>query len=471
MPLANRSPSGPCAWDAVGIVPETRWAETVDGASIAYHDVGEGPRVLVLINGWISHLEVYWEQPRFVRFVRRLSRNLRVLVFDKRGMGMSDRLGAGADLEVRMDDVRAVMDAAKVDRAAMLGWGTGGAPLAFFFAATNPERTLAVCTDGNILEKRVAGYPWGQSEAEFEQELASITAAWGLETGLPEILADNTGGPGHMLEPEFYAWLAKFCRYAATPKSLATFDRLWWETDVRDILGAVQAPTAVFYKTDAPASWGNRGQAQYLADRVAAAQLLPIPGAAPNPWIEEPDPLVSAIERFLGSVEEEEAAFDRVLATVLFTDIVGSTERAVQLGDSEWKRLLERHHAIVRALLRRYRGEEVSTAGDGFFATFDGPGRAVRCAQAIVDAMQPLGIEIRAGLHTGELERMGDNVGGVAVHIGARIGALAGPSDVVVSSTVRDLVVGSGLGFAELGPHQLKGVDGEWRLYRAGPAR
>jgi class 3 adenylate cyclase len=275
------------------------------------------------------------------------------------------------------------------------------------------------------------------------------------------------GGHGHTLEPDFYAWFAKYCRYAATPKSFATFDTLWWETDVRDILGSVQVPTAVFYKTDAPASWGNREQAQYLADRVPAAQLLEIPGAAPNPWIEEPDPLVSAIERFLASVEEEEAEFDRVLATVLFTDIVGSTEHAARIGDAAWKRLLEHHHHLVRALLRRYRGEEVSTAGDGFFATFDGPGRAVRCAQAITTAVRPLKIEIRAGLHTGELQRMGDNMGGVAVHIGARIGALAGPSEVVVSNTVHDLVVGSGLAFTDLGPHELKGVQGQWKLYRA----
>jgi class 3 adenylate cyclase/pimeloyl-ACP methyl ester carboxylesterase len=441
----------------------------VDGASIAYNDVGDGPRVVVLINGWVSHLEVYWEQPRFVRFMRRLSQHLRVLTFDKRGMGMSDRLGSGADLEVRMDDVRAVLDAAEIERAALLGWGTGGAPLAFFFAATNPKRTLAVCADGNILEKQVPGYPWGLTEEESEREIEDMTSAWGLEAGWAELLADNIGGPGRVLEPEFYAWFAKFCRYAATPKSLAMFDRLWWDTDVREILSAVQTPTAVFYKTDAPPSWGNREQAEYLADRVPAAQLLPIPGVAPNPWIEEPDPLVCAIERFLQSVAEEEAAFDRVLATLLFTDIVGSTERADTIGDAEWKRLLDRHHATVRALLRRYRGEEVSTAGDGFFATFDGPGRAVRCAHAIVNAMQPLGIEIRAGLHTGELERMGDNIGGVAVHIGARIGALAGPSDVVVSSTVRDLVVGSGLTFADLGSHALKGVHEEWRLYRSEP--
>lgn len=451
------------------MVPETRWAETVDGASIAYQDVGDGPRVLVLINGWVSHLEVYWEQPRFARFMRRLSANLRVLVFDKRGMGMSDRLTAGADLEVRMDDVRAVLDSARVQRAALLGWGTGGGPLALFFAAAQPQRTLAVCTDGNILEKRVPGYEWGLDEEASERQIAEVAARWGQEEGLAERLGDSVGSAGQVLEPEFYAWFAKFCRYAATPRSFATFDRLWWETDIRDILGSVQVPTAVFYKKDAPASWGNRDQAQYLADRVPAARLLAVPGAAPNPWIEEPEPLARAVEGFLASIEEEESEFGRVLATILFTDIVRATEHASDIGDAAWRALLERHNTIVRALLSRYSGTEIDTAGDGFFATFDGPGRAVRCAHAIATAIRPLGIEIRAGLHTGELEQIGDKVAGLAVHIGARVAALAGPSEVLVSGTVRDLVVGSGLAFTDLGPQQLKGVHGEWRIYRAEP--
>jgi pimeloyl-ACP methyl ester carboxylesterase len=240
------------------MVPETRWAEALDGGSIAYQDVGEGPRVLVLVNGWVSHLEVYWEQPRFARFMRRLSANLRVLVFDKRGMGMSDRLTSGADLEVRMDDVRAVLDSAEVDRAALLGWGTGGPPLALFFAASQPHRTLAVCTDGNIIEKSVPGYEWGIDEETSDREIAEIVAGWGQVEGLAERMGESVGGGGQALEPEFYVWLAKLCRYAATPKSFATFDRLWWETDVRDILGAVQVPTAVFYKKDAPASWETR---------------------------------------------------------------------------------------------------------------------------------------------------------------------------------------------------------------------
>lgn len=451
-------------------VPDTRWATTVDGASVAYQEFGDASSLpLVVIHGWVSHLEVYWEQPAFARFMRRLARNFRVIHFDKRGTGMSDRLTPAVDLETRMDDIRAVMDAAGVEQAALLGWGTGGPPLVLFFAATHPERTVAVITDGSILERRVDGYPWGLDEEENERESSSLISTWGREDGLAELLAYQVGQAGHpeRVDPRLVTWLAKMARYAATPTSFATSDRIWWETDVREVLPVVNASTAVFYKTKAPPEWGSREQAQFLADHLPDARLMAVEGSAPLPWIEEPERFVGALERFISEVRDEQADFDRVLATVLFTDMVGSTDIAARVGDREWKRLVERHHATVRALLARYRGTELDTAGDGFYAAFDGPARAVRCAQAIVAATRRIGVEIRAGLHTGEVELIDEKPGGITVTIGARIASLAAGSEVLVSQTVKDVVVGSGLAFQERGAHKLKGVPGSWNIYRS----
>jgi class 3 adenylate cyclase/pimeloyl-ACP methyl ester carboxylesterase len=445
----------------------TRWATTVDDASIAYQDFGEGPVTLLVIHGWISHLEVYWEQPRFARFMRRLSRNLRVLQFDKRGVGMSDRFARLPDLETRMDDVRAVMDAAGVERAALFGYGTGGPPLAVLFAAAHPERTLAACMDGNILERRDADYPWGWDEDEFEHLVNNVADNWGDEERTADFVSFGFGdAPGEVpADPEFFRWCAKFARFSATPSSYAAFARMWYETDVRDVLPSVQSPALVLYRKDA-CSFSGRDQGAYLADRIPGARLTGVPGIAPVVWIEDPDPYVAAIEKFLASVRAEEAELDRVLATVLFTDIVGSTAKAAGMGDRGWRDLVQRHHATVRALLARYRGKEMGTAGDGFFASFDGPARAVRCAGAIIDAVRPLGIEIRAGIHTGECNVIDGEIGGMAVHIGARVGSLAGPSETLVSQTVKDLVAGSGLAFEGIGEHELKGVPDRWRLYR-----
>jgi class 3 adenylate cyclase len=269
-------------------------------------------------------------------------------------------------------------------------------------------------------------------------------------------------------DPQFLRWCAKFARFAATPGSYAAFDRMWYATDVGDMLHAVHAPTLVLFKAGA-SGWGDREHGAYLAERIPVAQLVSVPGTAGVVWIEEPEPLVVAIESFLASVRQEEAVLDRVLATVLFTDIVGSTSRSAELGDKRWNELLQRHHRVVRALLARYRGNEISTAGDGFLATFDGPARAVRCAQAIAEAVTPLDLEIRAGLHTGEIELINQDVGGIAVSIGARVGSMAGPSEVLVSQTVMDLIAGSGIGFHDRGVHTLKGVPGEWHLYAVEP--
>jgi class 3 adenylate cyclase len=437
----------------------------VDGAYIAFQDFGQGPITLVVIHGWITHLEVYWEQPRYAELMNRLSRQMRVLVFDKRGTGMSDRFARPPDLGDRMDDVRAVMDAAQVERAALFGWGTGGPPSALFFAATHPERTVAVCTDPCILERQAAGYPWGSDDEKWERNIAEMTGAWGDEERMGEWgFGDRPEDAPR--DEEFKRWFAKFARCSATPGGAAAFSRMWYETDVRDILPTVSSPVLVFYRAAANGEMSEE-HARYLAQRIAGAHVAVVPGSAVVPWAEEPEPLARTIEAFLASVTDEEGDFDRVLATVLFTDIVGSTETAARLGDRMWKELAENHHRTVRALLARYRGKEIDTAGDGFFASFDAPARAVRCAQAITEAVRPHGLQIRAGLHTGEIQLIGDKIGGLAVNIGARVGGTARASEILVSQTVKDLTAGSGLVFEDAGEHELKGIPDRWRLYRA----
>jgi class 3 adenylate cyclase/pimeloyl-ACP methyl ester carboxylesterase len=452
-------------------VPQTRWAWTVDGACIAYQDIGEGPVTLVVIHGWVSHLEIYWEQPRYVRFLRRLSRNMRVLVFDKRGVGMSDRVAGSPDIGVLLDDVRAVMDAAGVDKAALLAWGEPGPELAAFFAATHPERTLCLALAGSLHQRKEPDYSWGWTEDELEAELAEVLAAgWGTAEGAEAFVRRGFGDDTQLVdkapydEPAFISWTAKFARFAATPASFEVFERMWFATDVRPALASIQVPTAIFH---VPGDTREEGLAFGQAALIPGAIAVPVATSAEVIWVRDPEPMVSAIERFIASVRHEEAELDRVLATVLFTDIVGSTDKACELGDHRWTELLERHNQTLRALIARYRGTEVKTTGDGFLATFDGPARAVRCAQGVCEAVRPLGVEVRAGCHTGEIELLGGDVGGVAVHIGARAGALAGPSEVLVTSTVKDLVAGSGLVFEDRGEHRLKGIPDAWHLYAA----
>jgi class 3 adenylate cyclase len=451
------------------VVPQTLWARTVDGACIAYQDIGQGPVTLVVVHGWVSHLEVYWEQPRYVRFLTRLSRNMRVLVFDKRGVGMSDRVAGSPDLGVLLDDVRAVMDAAGIEKAAMLGWGGPGPELAAFFAATYPERTICLSLAGAIYMRQESYYPWGEAPEVFEEFLARQLLSWGSEAEAGDFLREGYGdelpdAPPYN-DPEFLLWNAKLARYAATPASYEAFQRMWFGTDVRPALRAISAPTACFFARD---NQEDEDLARLQAGLIPGARAVSVATTSEVIWVPEPEPIVAAIEQFIASVREEEAALDRVLATVLFTDVVGSTDKACELGDRGWTELLERHNATVRALIARYRGTEIGVAGDGFLATFDGPARAVKCAQGICEAVKALGLEVRAGCHTGEIELLGADVGGIAVHIGARVAGLAGPSEVLVSSTVKDLVAGSGLAFTDCGDHELKGVPGSWRLYSAG---
>ncbi len=469
--MMGPAPQRNARWD----VPETRWARTIDGACIAYQDLGSGSVTLVVIHGWVSHLEVYCEQPRYVRFLQRLSRNMRVLVFDKRGIGMSDRVAGSPDLGVLLDDVRAVMDAAGVERAALLGWGGPGPELAAFFAATYPERTVCFALAGDLHYREEPDYPWGLTPDVFESDLARLLEAWGSDAGALEFVRWGYGslrwGSEGRLEgqlysdPEFLRWNAKLARYSATPASYEAFDRMWFGTDVRPILRAVSVPTAVFFTPD---DLQDEGLARAQADMIPGARAVPVATTSEVIWIPDPEPMVAAIESFIASVCQEEADLDRMLSTVLFTDVVGSTKKTCELGDHAWTALLERHNQTVRAMLARYRGVEVKTTGDGFLATFDGPARAVKCARGICEAVRPLGIEVRAGCHTGEIELLGADIGGVAVHIGARVGALAGPSEVLVTSTVKDLVAGSGLVFEDRGRHHLKGVPDAWHLFAVG---
>jgi class 3 adenylate cyclase len=433
------------------VIPKTRWAKTIDDAYIAYQDFGEGPVPLVVIHGWVTHLEVLWEQPRCARFMRRLAERMRVLQFDKRGTGMSDRFARPPDLDARMDDVRAVMDTAGIERAAIFGWGDGGPPLAAFFAAAHPERTVALCIDPHIHLRRAHDYPFEVTEEEFEEWLSHLTTIWGDEVPIYDDAPDA----------EYVRWEAKMSRYGATPGSMLALSRMWFETDVRDVLPTIRVPTLVL-STDA--SWAGAEPAAYVAERIPGARIASITGRDPF-TADDPEPFVSAIESFLASIRREEAELDRVLATVLFTDIVGSTARIAALGDRGWRDLVKRHHTIVRALLDRYHGTEMDTAGDGFFSTFDGPARAIRCALAISEAVKPLGLEVRCGVHTGEVEKVDGKVAGIAVSVGARICSLARASEVLASRTVRDLVAGSGLVFEDRGEHELEGVPGEWRLY------
>ena len=436
------------------LMPTTRWARTRDGVDIAYQDFGKGPQTLVVVHGWVSHLEVYWEQPRYARFMRRLGAGMRVLVFDKRGIGMSDRLGDAVDIELRMDDVGAVMDTAGVTRAALFAWGGEAPALAAYFAAAHPERVAALCIDPWVQQQVTADWPIGATPEEFEAELAAELAAW------PD------GGLDHFEHPPddraLVAWLSKFCRYAATPSTYETFARAAFETDVTAILGSIHVPTAVLAKEDS--EWSSPEAAGLVAARIPGARTLVIPGRESVVWMEDPGPFVAAVEDFLG-LKRPAPDLERVLATVMFTDIVSSTEKLVGVGDARWTELVRLHDETARQQIETFRGLFVDSAGDGVLATFDGPARAVRCAQAISERVQQLGIQIRAGVHTGEVERDGDRVRGIAVHIGARVMATAGPAEVRVSSTVKDLVAGSGLRFEDVGEHELKGVPDRWRLF------
>lgn len=433
----------------------TRYADSA-GVSIAYQVHGEGDLDLVLVPGFVSQVELLWEEPALARFLRRLASFSRLIVFDKRGQGLSDRPGEPPTLEDSMDDLRAVMEAAGCLEPAVMGISEGG-PMSALFAATYPDRisSLVLCgTHAKMLQ--APDFPWGIPAEALDRWAETMRREWGGPVGV------QLWAPSAVGEAEFERWWGRMLRQGTSPAGAIALIDLYRELDVRAVLPSVAVPTLVVHRKDdriVPV-----GQGRYLAGHIPDARLVELEGEDHLPWIGDQDALLDEVEEFLvGSRRAREP--DRALATVLFTDIVGSTERAAELGDRRWRDLLERHDEAVRRQLRIHRGREVKTMGDGFLAAFDGPARAIRSATAIAGAVGDIGLEIRAGIHTGEVELIGDDVGGMAVNIGARIGALARPGEVLVSSTVRELVVGSGLEFAERGSHALKGAPGEWRLF------
>jgi class 3 adenylate cyclase len=435
--------------------PETRYAKSGD-VSIAYQVVGDGPIDLVLVPGFVSHLDVDWDHPWHARFLRRLASFSRLIRFDKRGTGLSDRPGGLPDLETRMDDVRAVMDAANSERAALFGYSEGG-PMSVLFAATYPEMSTALALYGTYAKRSDPDddYPWAATWEERQDYAKQIEEDWGSDADLHRLC------PG--ADDAMEKWWGVRARAAASPGAARDLILMNSLIDVRHVLPAVQVPTLVLHRSGDLDSLPDEGR--YVAEHIPGARFVELTGADHVPWIDA-DQVVDEIEEFLTGARPA-PEYDRVLATVLFTDIVGSTRRAVELGDRRWRELLEAHNDAVRTQLDRFRGHEVDTAGDGFLATFDGPARAIRAAHAIQESVSRLGIELRAGLHTGECELANGKVRGIAVHTGARVAALAEPGEVLVSSTVRDLVAGSGIAFEERGEHELKGVPGTWRLYAA----
>jgi pimeloyl-ACP methyl ester carboxylesterase/class 3 adenylate cyclase len=442
-------------------VPDVQYAKSGD-VNIAYQVSGEGPFDLVFVPGYVTHLELHWAIPSFTPFLERLSSFSRLIRFDKRGTGMSDGVSGAPTLETRMDDVRAVMDAVGSRRAAFYGLSEGAA-LSLLFAATYPERTAALAIRSAFPRRMWApDYPWGKTEAQYEHEVQRALRVFGPRDQALE--AVRTLGQFTDVEAESFL---QMLRFGSSPGALEALHRMNKDIDVRHVLPTVRVPTLIMHGLDdaiVPVE-----VARYVAAQIPTGRFVELAGVG-HLAFGIGEPLIGdELQRFFTEVWEaggwEEAESERVLATVLFTDIVGSTAKATELGDRAWRGLLARHHAVIRRELVRFRGAELDVAGDGFFARFDGPARAVRCACAISEGVRQLGLEVRAGLHTGECEVMDGKVGGIAVHIGARVAKEAEPGEVLVSSTVKDLVAGSGLRFRERGTAVLKGVPDEWRLY------
>ncbi len=437
-------------------IPKTRYAKSGD-ISIAYQVIGDGPTDVLFVPGFVSHLDLAWEDPLYAEWMTRLSGFCRLILIDKRGTGLSDRDVGESTLEERMDDLRAVLDAVGSKQCTVFGLSEGGA-LSMLFAATYPERVLRLILFGAYFSGMESpDFPAGGEQRRLlDDVLKGIQSSWG------DGIMTRFIAPSLPVSPEIMDYSGRYERAAASPQ--AALRQLRWckELDARPIATSLRVPSLILHRTDdklVPVSAGR-----WLAEHIEGAQYLELPGDFHAPWIDRNLTVFNAVKEFVTG-ESGHAEPDRVLATVLFTDIVGSTERAAAVGDHAWRNLLSRHHTAVRKELPRFRGQEIDTAGDGFLAAFDGPARAVRCATAIRDAVKPLGIEIRAGVHTGECERHGEKLAGIAVHTGARVLSCAGPSEVWVSGTVRDLVAGSGLNFQDQGSRALKGIPGEWRLF------
>jgi pimeloyl-ACP methyl ester carboxylesterase len=437
------------------MIPETRYARSGE-VNIAYQTLGKGPADLVLVPGWVSNVDVFWEEPALARFLTRLASFSRLILFDKRGTGLSDRVADMPSLEVRMDDVRAVMDHVGSERAALFGYSEGGSMCALF-AATYPSRTSALIMNGAFARRTWApDHPWGPSEEQVSASIDQMQREWGGPVGM------DVRAPSMVQDERCRQWWARWLRSSASPAAVGILLRMNTEIDIRPVLAAIRVPTLLLHSVNDRLI--DVATSRYMAERIQGAKLVELHGIDHIPWGCDADIILDEIEEFLTGVRRGPEP-DRVLATVLFTDIVSATERAAILGDRRWHDLLDHHHATVRRALANFRGREIDTAGDGFLAAFDGPARAVRCACAICADVGSLGIEVRAGVHTGECEVMGEKLGGISVHIGARVAALAKPNEVLVSSTVKDLVAGSGLSFADRGIQPLKGVPGDWHLF------
>jgi class 3 adenylate cyclase/dienelactone hydrolase len=437
--------------------PKVRYARS-GNVNIAYQVIGDGPFDLVLVPGFISHLDLDWDEPRSAYFLRRLASFSRLVRFDKRGTGLSDRPGGLPDLETRMDDVRAVLDAAGSERAVLFGYSEGG-PMSVLFAGTYPERTSALVLYGTYAKRRDPDddYPWAPTWAERQAYASETERTWDSDADMSKM------SPG--ADEAMSRWWAERARAAASPGAARDLILMNSQIDIRPLLPSIRVPTLVLHRRDDHDSRVEEGQ--YIAERIPGAHFVQFPGEDHLPWVDA-DQILDVVEEFLTGVPRAPEP-DRVLATILFTDIVGSTERVGALGDRQWRAVLDGHDRMTRDHIDRFRGRQVKTTGDGVLAIFDGPGRAIRCAGALCDGVRSLGVEIRSGLHCGEVELRGDDVGGIAVHIGARIAGLAGPGQVLVSSTVKDLVAGSGILFSDRGEHHLKGVPGTWKVFAVEP--
>ena len=435
-------------------IPETRYVKSGE-LYIAYQVFGAGSVDLFYVPGFVSHLEHQWEDAAWAHMLRRLGSFSRVITFDKPGTGLSDRLADFPTLEQRIDDVRAVMDAVGSERAAFFGISEGG-PMSILFAATHPQRTSALILYGTYARRMWApDHPWGRTEAEMDAILERIDRDWGKDALL------DLSDPSIANNDEARRTFARYFRLAASPGAALTVLRLQTQIDVRHVLPAIHVPALVMHRSGDRVTRVEQGR--YLAEHIPGAKFVELAGDDHMPAVGNGDAIIDEIGEFLTGVRPVE--IDRVLATILFTDIVGSTERALALRDRRWRELLEQYYATVRRELARFRGREIDRAGDGLFAAFDGPARAIRCACRIRDEVRSLGLEVRSGLHAGECEVLGDKIGGIAVHIGARVAAAAEPGEVLVSNTVKDLVAGSGIAFRDRGTHALRGLPGEWRLF------
>lgn len=435
--------------------PGTQYAKGPEGY-VGYQVIGSGPRDLVFIPDWPSNIDAMWDEPLIERFLNRLASFSRLICFDRRGAGVSDPVPLAhlPTLEQWMDDVRTVMDAARSERTVVYGHGEGG-PMAMLFAATYPEKTTALVLASTFARRvRAPDYPEGIPSELLPKWFANFDAGWGTEA--------NTRVAAPSLDPQQREWYTRYCRMGLPPTAARLMYRHYFQFDLRPVLPTIRVPALVLHRSDETYVRPDNGR--YLARHIPGAKYVELPGRDNIFYAGETDGLLNEVQGFLTG-ERESPDEDRMLATVMFVDIVGSTERAAQLGDRRWRELLESFYAASRSEVARSRGHELDTAGDGYFARFDGPARAIRCACAIRDAVARLGLEVRAGLHTGECVRVGEKVGGIAVHIGARVAGAAQAGEVLVSGTVKDLVVGSGLHFSEQGIHELKGVPGKWMLY------